>query len=265
MNDLQNQVPQLDAAHSWESRAEKPIDRRFFEFQFEVAKILSRRSHAPLNQTVGKYAPFIIRNLLKPIEAISGKPEEIPDNILPEIMLDAAYKNYTTIGVSDRPIPYHEGRRFGCFAYDYHDKENAVELHFFNAEFDSIGPLSTKKISARRAEITNVMKAIRRDYPEAIEVRGRSWLYNFDAYQRLFPESYISHMTPDKDESSWIHGTRIWGQFMDSDNHLREDMTEKFLASVQVLPVDQLMSALPAPPMIVSGPITDFYKFYGIE
>ena len=72
-------------------------------------------------------------------------------------------------------------------------------------------------------------------------------------------------MTPDKDESSWIHGTRIWGQFMDSDNHLREDMTEKFLASVQVLPVDQLMSALPAPPMIVSGPITDFYKFYGIE
>jgi hypothetical protein len=66
--------------------------------------------------------------------------------------------------------------------------------------------------------------------PEAKTVRGGSWLYNLDAYRRLFPPEYVHTARPISDEFPFL---ALWGQFLMHYGHLREPGTASFLACLQ--------------------------------
>jgi len=81
--------------------------------------------------------------------------------------------------------------RFGCFGCDPPNDEGAVQIHFTNVENDpDIGPLDRRRQAPRRAELQAMFAAIRESYPNANSVIGGSWLYNLEAYRRLFPPVY---------------------------------------------------------------------------
>jgi hypothetical protein len=78
---------------------------------------------------------------------------------------------------------------FGCFRFDADGATGIVRLHFYN--FDPEGPLGRARMGERRRELQDVFSSVRRRFPNASHVEGKSWLYGTEAYRRLFPVEYV--------------------------------------------------------------------------
>lgn len=81
-------------------------------------------------------------------------------------------------------------RYFGCFRYDFNAKFNddtgVIKIHFKNRDESGLGPLSKKRQSERREDLTQMFTDIKHNYPQAQVVHGGSWLYNLESYRRYF-------------------------------------------------------------------------------
>lgn len=255
---------------SWQGRVEVPLAREYYDFQFSIAKEIAQKTGLPVMEAIASYAPAIRGEALLLSE--DGTRWETPDGVTEENIVDTALHN-RLMEVSANPIPYHAGQRYGCSYYTVDDKRPIVYIHFFNAEFDTAGPLSKAKLPQRMNEIADVMQEIRTLHPQAEQVHGESWLYNLEAYRRLYPEGYTAHLQESDDPKIWGRGTTIWGQFIDSDSNLKQDLADSFLSRVKKLPSDiavsevpkLLLEALPLKPLRAQGDIADFYKLYGIK
>src|SRR5688500_18750896 len=74
--------------------------------------------------------------------------------------------------------------QFGCFSYALWD-DNRVRLHFHNATKES-GTLQKQKAPERVAELQAMFEYLKKIVPITSTVVGGSWLYNIEAYRRLF-------------------------------------------------------------------------------
>jgi len=267
--DIKNSQSRLFGEKSWESRREFVLPREFFIFQFRCATKIAEKTGEPLETVIHKYTPFLRQEMWEERESYdSATFGPLPTM---EKIVDNAYENYKKI-VKDEPVPYHDGRRFGCFAFDYDEKSKTIFIHFSNAEFGQIGPLDKTKIEQRKIEMGDMLKSIRQDYPESKVVQGASWLYNMEAYRRLFPSEYSAGRKIDENVGSWKIGTKIWGQFLDSNYRLKQEVVDQFLSRIEEIPQGiepdkfsgELLSALPNPPLKVHAPIDKFYQFYGV-
>src|SRR4051812_44752439 len=98
---------------------------------------------------------------------------------------DPAEWTYAYYRTREQPFVAHF---YGCFHYSYWADIEAIRLHFINR--DPEGPLGKERMPERFAELRAMFTDIRRAVPEARFVRGGSWLYNVEAYRRLFPPEY---------------------------------------------------------------------------
>lgn len=160
---------------------------------------------------------------------------------------------------------------FSCFSYDILDEhDDAVNIHFANAEFQALGPLHEEKLQSRRAELHDALFDIRTRFHQVQDIRGKSWLYNLPVYRQFFPKSYLEGLSLDSDEDLWGRGSTIWGQFIDSQMRLKEHKAKEFLEEVEKLEVGKPLSDLfkvdsvVLPPLTTSGPIKDFYEMYDV-
>jgi hypothetical protein len=80
---------------------------------------------------------------------------------------------------------------FGCFSYAI-TTPSTIRLHFLNADADGHSPLGVARFERRRSELTALFAHLKRTTSEDVTVVGVSWLYNLEAYRRLFPASYVS-------------------------------------------------------------------------
>ena len=152
-----------------------------------------------------------------------------------------------------------EGVRFGCFYYDYHFRPT-IRLHFGNPTTGSV--LNKESVEMRQYEIRSLFKHIKHHHPEAEQVRGSSWLYNIEAYQRLFPPDYVESARPAGYETGFFS---LWGQFLRGDRQVREDMARKFLDCLsEATSVDGCMKCFPFEVLRPGCAISAFYRFYGI-
>ena len=100
---------------------------------------------------------------------------------------------------------------FGCFTYAVWTGSR-VRLHFFNNQ-PGLSPLRHELISERTAELKALFAHVRANLPQAASVVGGSWLYNIEAYQRLFPPEFTrSAVLEDPPEPQFL---ALWGQFLD--------------------------------------------------
>ncbi len=154
--------------------------------------------------------------------------------------------------------------RFGCFTHDPPNDEGQVRIHFSSRDSEGgVGPLAGWKVSRRVAELAQMFGAIRAAHPVAETVRGGSWLYNLEAYRRLFPPEYAEarHAPP----RVGLNGTSSWGQLIDHLGAVKQDVAAVFLRNLR----DELDPAapwlvFPFRALITSAPIETFYRFYGI-
>jgi hypothetical protein len=265
----QTEGPELpQSPEYWVPRQELPFSRDYIGLQVKVAQEVANRLKLPLSQVVDNYTT-IFHSYIWPDTENYLDIDHMTENEL----TNAIYEKEKAHSEKQQPTEYHKGNRYGCFAYFPHtggtgeELKGRVDIHFANAELDETGPLDREKIDRRLAELKEMFTQIKKTIPEAKFVRGDSWLYNIEAYKRLFPESYIGNAEIDTSPAALATG-RTWGQFSDSHLELKEDLAKQFLKNIKELEEvtpEAVREALPLQALTVTAPIEDFYKKYGIE
>jgi hypothetical protein len=149
----------------------------------------------------------------------------------------------------------------GCFAYAPLDA-GRIRLHFRNAEPDGRSPLGVERHEQRRAELTALFAHARRTLSGPVRVVGASWLYNLQAYRRLFPTSYLT--TAHAIGKRFRH-MPLWGQFLDRYGQVREPLARQFHERLRrQSTTDDLDRCFPLPVIAVEAAVQDFYEFYGV-
>lgn len=154
------------------------------------------------------------------------------------------------------------------FRYDYDEKSKTVHMHFGTLSpaaeqaSDAPGILSRERYAEQREKLAAMFRDIKEKHPTAERVWGSSWLYNREAYRRLYPASYTSIRTPRK---GGFRGGGRWGQFRDKTGGVNPETKASFLKNIENLDPENLEAAFPNQSLDVEAPIEDFYKEYGIE
>lgn len=150
--------------------------------------------------------------------------------------------------------------RFGCFSYDYYFQP-VVRLHFGNPTNESV--LGRESVALRRAELTSLFRHIRQKHPDAERVRGSSWLYNIEAYRRLFPPAYVNTARPAGYETGYFS---LWGQFLKANRSVREDAAEEFLSCLKMqASFDGCLQCFPYQVLRPECSVNEFYQFYDLS
>lgn len=152
-------------------------------------------------------------------------------------------------------------RPFGCFSYELLSAEPIVRIHFSNRDSaDGLGPLARGKIERRTDELRAMFAYLGAQHPHVQTVRGGSWLYNIEAYRRLFPPQYAASTF--EPERVRLDGTSSWGQLLDFKGCVKLAMRQALLANLQHLDVAAPWKAFPLRALGALAPIEAFYRFY---
>jgi len=150
---------------------------------------------------------------------------------------------------------------FGCFSYARLNGDR-IRLHFQNAEPDGHSPLGIERVGQRLADLTALFTHVKRTLRQPLRVAGASWLYNLDAYRRLFPAPYLA--------TAHVIGHRfqhmpLWGQFLNRHGEIKEGMTRQFLERLErESSLDSLEQCFPLQVLSVEASVFEFNDFYGI-
>jgi hypothetical protein len=152
---------------------------------------------------------------------------------------------------------------FGCFSYEMMEDDQVVRIHFTNREDDpDQGPLVLAKVARRRAELAALFADVRARAPTARRVRGGSWLYNLEAYRRLFPEAYIASIrTP---PTARLTGTSTWGQLLDFRGRVKPAARAALIANLPRLDPAAPWTAFPLRALDVECEVEAFYAAYRV-
>lgn len=244
---------------------ELPYPEAYFALQFTFARRMVALTGQPLAQALLDLTAFykilgcpgdfdagepVWRALLAGVEAAATDE-------------DAARRahGYYLSRLDQIPRFSHE-RHWGCFGFEWRPEQAAARIHFSNQDAPEPGALSHLRVAARREELRTMFAAAREELPAAQWVIGGSWLYNLEAYRRLFPPAYAASATPTEPETQF---RSLWGQFLRSDGALNKERAATLLARVSALSDPAHYAAcFPYQVMQTRAPIADFYAFYGV-
>ena len=148
----------------------------------------------------------------------------------------------------------------GCFGYARLDGDR-VRLHFRDAETDGHAPLGIARRDRRIAELRALFAHAKRTEHQSVHVIGASWLYNLEAYRRLFPPSYLATAQVLRDR---FQRMPLWGQFLDRHGDVNERMVLPFRERLrQQTSMAGLEQCFPFQVIGVEAPLRDFCDFYG--
>lgn len=150
------------------------------------------------------------------------------------------------------------GRSFGCFSFDPPDAAGVLRIHFVPPENTSVSPLASENAQARMSELRDLFLHVKRT-EHVVSVRGVSWLYNIDAYKRLFPRSYTASI---RAASFPLHlnGSSTWGQVLNWRQSVKRAMREALLARLPTMQVDTPWKIFPYQALVAQSSIDAFYE-----
>ena len=235
--------------------------RAFFDLQLRFAQAVARLAGLPLTRALLEYTNLYIRfGLGRDFDPahpgwrqyLAGLRNTSEDH-------DWTYRFYLT-----RPqavTPPGLVATVGCFSYSRlsHDR---IRLHFLNTESMPCSPLASERRAQRLAELATLFAHARRAMPEPVRVVGASWLYNLEAYRRLFPKPYLAsaHELPGR-----FRHMPLWGQFLDRHGEIREDLAQLLLDRLgRQAGLEGLDRCFPFQVLRVEAPAAEFYDFYGV-
>jgi hypothetical protein len=224
-----------------ELRLDRELPLKYFALQLEYAKRAAEISKISLGQALMEFTSFWRRihdlRLLETnrmewsFDPKTPQWRELSDRINSNEPADiVAYDLYLRNDNStDAGKQY-----FGCFRYDFISQVDedcgVIKIHFKNRDSSGEGPLSKERQSARLQDLKSMFEFITENHQEAKVVIGGSWLYNLKCYQRLFPNAFTSNMKAE--EIPFPRTSGIWGQFLNSDGQVNEEIKRSFLHNV---------------------------------
>jgi hypothetical protein len=235
--------------------------KSFFDLQLHFADKVAELSGLPITRTVFEYTNLYIRFGLgrdfdpdHPIwrEYVAGL-ENTSDRA------GWTYRFYLTRSEELAAPPV--VATFGCFSYGRLAGDR-IRLHFRNGETNGRAPLSVERRGQRVAELTTLFGHVKRTQPQPLTLVGASWLYNIEAYRRLFPPSYLA--TARAIGGRFRHMS-LWGQFVDRHGEIKQTMTRRFLERLDhQSSVKGLDDCFPFQVLRLEAPVLDFYDFYAV-
>jgi len=233
--------------------------KSFLDLQLKFADRVTALSGLPLAHALFEYTNLYIRfGLGRDFDATHPSWQEYvtglhDTNDRPEW----TYRFYLTRSEGDGAPPV--VATFGCFAYA-RLRGDRIRLHFRNAETDGHSPLGIERRGQRLAELAALFEHVKRTQHQPLQVVGASWLYNLDAYRRLFPVSYLA--TAHVIDRRFRH-MPLWGQFLDRHGEINERMTREFLERLErQSSMDSLDQCFPFQVLAVEASVLEFYAFY---
>jgi len=150
---------------------------------------------------------------------------------------------------------------FGCFAYA-RLSAGRLRLHFHNAEADVRSPLAREQEGQRLAELAALFEHVKRTEQQPLTVVGASWLYNLDAYRRLFPKQYLATARVIRGRFQHLP---LWGQFVDRHGTVKEGMAAEFLERLaRQSSVEHLNQCFPFQVLGLEAPVLPFFEQHGL-
>ena len=238
-----------------------PYTKTFFDLQFRFAHTVSALSGLPLARAILEYTNFYIRFGL-------GREFNPADPAWTEYLAglqrasDPGEWTYRFhLAHSQAVVPPGLVASFGCFSYS-RLRDDRVRLHFRNAERDGLSPLGIERRGQRLADLAALFDHVKRTVREPVRVVGASWLYNIEAYRRLFPASYLS--TAHVLRGRFQH-MPLWGQFVNRRGEIRESVKHRFLERLErQTSLDDLDRCFPFQVLSLEVSALEFYQFYGV-
>lgn len=237
----------------------------YFEVQLRLARRMSEITGIALGE-----AAFRLTNFHRRLGF--GVPDAAPSadwnayaaklNVGEDLADQVAWTKAAFIAGRDELLPLPGQIGFGCFAHDPPTAEGVVRIHFHNRDADEAGgPLAAAKADRRRAELAAMVRHIVDAHPGARTIRGKSWLYNLEAYRRLFPPDYAASATVAAGPLK-LQGTSSWGQLIDSREAIRPQARDGLLANLARLDPEAPWTAFPLRVLTTEAPIESFAAFY---
>jgi hypothetical protein len=150
---------------------------------------------------------------------------------------------------------------FGCFSYTIVNG-NRIRLHFHNNESPKQSPLGNDQIDKRLSELKNMFVCIKNDMNSPTSVIGASWLYNLEAYRRLFPSTYLATAQVGTNDFPFLP---LWGQFIDHLGHVKENLVVQFLQCLDKQHrLDEIAKCFPFQVLHLESSVQEFYQFYSV-
>ena len=232
--------------------------RAFFDLQLEFAETVSTLSGLPLARTVLEYTNFYIRFGL-------GRDFDSAHPSWAEYLAGMRATNdrgeWTHRFYANTVTPPGLVATFGCFGYARLTGDR-IRLHFENAESGGRSPLAKERRDQRLADLAALFAHVKATAREPVRVIGASWLYNLEAYRRLFPESYLAtaQVLPDR-----FRHMPLWGQFVNRHGEVRQSLAREFRERLgRQSSVEGLDQCFPFQVLSVNAPVTELYDFYGV-
>ena len=231
----------------------------FLDLQLEFAERLSTISGLPVAQTLLDYTNLYIRFGL-------GR-EFRPDHPVWQEYLDgmqrgeerAEYTYQFYLDQVEGISKPEEQECFGCFSFGMLE-DGTLRLHFRNRVGGEGSPLSSRYQEERRSELKELFDYVGHSSLKPTEVKGVSWLYNLEAYRRLFPPSYIERGRIVRGRFRFMP---LWGQFLDWRGDLKENIVEEFRKRLaEQRGMEGLDECFPFQVIEVEGSVDEFYRFY---
>jgi len=243
------------------------IAREFFGVQLLYAGVLSAKAGIPLGDAITFHTNFhrlfAYGNLgkMKPDPEFVALVRDVV-SLAPEGRLDRLIAAYAKRAADPWPperFPF--GNHFACEAPT---DAGIVRIHFRNRfNSDAHGPLHASNIAQRRADLTAMVSFIAERWPDAKAINGASWLYNMEAYRRLFPADYGASRTVMVGPRP-THGLSTWGQFLDFRGRAKPDVVERFVRGLDALDVEQPWLSFPYQVLMTTAPLASFRREYGV-
>ena len=230
----------------------------FFDLQLRFADSIVRVSHLSFEEALLNFTNLYLQFIGRSFDPVHPVWQAYLAGL--RQAKDRALWTYTFY---QRSRELHSPSLSGCFHYSYLPEENTIRYHFVNVDTSGSGPLSKERMPVRLQELRTMFAQIKKQYGDVPTVRGNSWLYNIDAYRRLFPAQYTRNAKIVEDEFQYLS---LWGQFLQRDGRVHEHLVASFLSRLQKSEtLKDLTSSFPYQVLSPQSPIALFYQFYEIE
>lgn len=235
--------------------------KRFFELNWLFALKIAAVWRRPLTDVLLDHTHFYIRfNLGRSFDPAHPTWQAYLRGIeQPGDPIEWTYQFY--LAHEAQAVARPDEPTFECFSYTVLPGLR-IRLHFHNAETEDCSPLSWERLPARIAELSAMFAHIRAHVDQPTTVVGGSWLYNIDAYRRLFPLAYLASAHVATNEFRYL---TLWGQFLDRRGQVKEQLATRFVEDLnQANNLRDLEKCFPFQVLHLESSVQQFYSYYGI-
>ena len=226
----------------------------YFDLQLRVALSYARLGQMPRAVAIGQFT-----NLRKRLGLMGASGVAAWRRLLQCASSEADHQD-----LLEAALDLHDRRAqcfsspFGCFSYDPPDAEGVIRIHFMPDErHRGDSPLSDARLPERRAELRALTADLRQRHPDARHVRGRSWLYNLDAYKRIFPAEYVASISRPTSAVN-LTGSSTWGQALNYQGRVKQAVRDHVLSHVSLATLETPWQAFPLIALVADAPVQCF-------